>query len=121
MEPNTITRLLSLSPSQSWVRGEKRVFPNGREHTYQWGGWKLFEDTSKSDLSLEDQISSWSDVLSKLPEQIQKIRALKCNLVLDCYLEINEVASPVLDSELLAALGGLGIKVAFNIFASTPD
>lgn len=121
LEPDAITKLLSLSPSQSWSRGEKRIFPNGREQIYQWGGWKLFEDPSKSDLSLEQQISSWVEILSKCPAQLQQIKALKNNLVLDCYVEINDVVSPVLEAETLFSLGTLGLNIAFNIFPGSSD
>jgi hypothetical protein len=116
LDPNVVTEKLSLVASQSWKKGEKRTFPNGREHVYAWGGWKRFAKEQESALLLEAQLEAWFCVLSPKATVIKSLKSLGLSVTLDCYISVSNAVTAQIESELLSKLGNLGTTVALNIF-----
>lgn len=121
LDPDVVTENLSLVASQSWRRGEKRIFRSGREHVYPHGGWKLFAQEQEIPLSLELQLHAWAIRLSPKAEEIRALAASGLSVALDCYLSTANAATIQLDAKLLTTLGNLGVNVVFNVFKEEDD
>ncbi len=121
LDPDVVTENLSLAPSQSWRRGEKRIFQSGRVHVYPHGGWKLFAQEQDNPLTLELQLQAWAILLSPKAEEIKALAGSGVSVVLDCYLSTANAASIRIDAKLLAALGSLGVELCWGIFEEDDD
>jgi hypothetical protein len=117
LEPDDVTLLLELAPSQAWRRGEKRVFDSGSEHIYEWGGWKLWLDDEKKNLELEDQLAYWCELLEAKREVLHDFVRQGYWVRLDCYISTSSIAPFRLEWELQKKLVELGADLDFHVLA----
>ncbi len=117
LEPDEITRLLQLTPSQTWRRGEKKQ--STTEHVYEWGGWKLFIADDKREFPLEEQLAYWYDLLQAKRETLHEFANRDYWLRLDCYISTEATASICLDWDLQTKMVRIGVDLTLSIYALT--
>jgi hypothetical protein len=117
LEPDEVTRLLQLTPSQSWRRGERKQSTGRSEHVYEWGGWKLFIEDGKRTLNLEEQLAYWYDLLRAKREILHEFANRDYWLRLDCYISTDATASICLDWELQTKMVSIGVDLTLSIYA----
>lgn len=121
LDPERVTEILQLSPSQSWKRGEKKVFRSGRKFVYPWGGWKLFQKENTNEEGLEKQFEWWVDALASKSIQIRQLEEMQCFAVLDCYIAVPDAATAQLSPELLSKIARIGVGIELNFFADRSE
>ena len=118
LDPELITDAIGILPSQSWKRGETKIFRSGRKHVYSWGGWKLFQSDATLHVPLHKQFEYWVSLLAEKADRLRKLREMNYPAVLDCYISIDEVATETFTAELLAKIASIGVGIELNCFAS---
>ena len=117
LDPEMVTRILDMSPSKSWKRGEKKVFRDGSVHIYPWGGWKRFQSDDVLHRPLHEQLEYWVQLLAGKENALKKMCAMNCTAVLDCFVTFTNVATLSIPAGLLEKLARIGIDIEMGCFA----
>ncbi len=119
-DPGSITKLLNLSPTQTWLKGDQKSFKSGKQFVYPWSGWKLAL-TDKQFVSIEEQLGYWANLLSSKILELARIKELSCNCAIDCCLIANESIIFSLDPDLIKQYSYLGVEIAFTFVFGSGD
>ena len=121
MNPDIVTNLINLNPSQSWKKGDVKKFDSGRSFLRPFGGWKLYLPEEKLTSSLNDQLNYWCDLLMDRSESILVIKNLPCQVALNCFISTSNQALMALSSNVARQIGYLGIDLEFDFFCRFDD
>jgi len=87
VDPDVVTKILCLEPTESVRVGDSEKYDNGSEYTSHNGVWKLeLEDANRTE-TVEDQISRWVSLLEPKIEQLNQLKELGYSPYLDCIAE----------------------------------
>jgi hypothetical protein len=122
MNPDTLTKRLSLQPSRKWMVGEPRSTPKGNKlkginkGTY----WTAELHKEKSLLSrkvaLEDFLAEQLATLKKVENYFRHIRKTGGRIELFVGLFCDKNMGAEFPSSLLATMGKLGINLSLDIY-----
>ena len=119
LDPETVTRTLSMAAHKSWTRGEQKscTLPDGKvlhfESLYEQGGWKRFLPETETDRPLDDQIRYWLSELHKRRDAIHELLELGCRIELNCFAADGEFLW--LSNRELRDLAELGVDLSLTI------
>ena len=116
IEPTEISKLLCMTPSQSWRKGDRRVYKSGHVFTYKHGGWKMFAPDEERCLYVEQQILAWVARLQNKETEIDRILKDGALVVLDCYLASDGPIPLELSREIMLQVATLGLHISAHIF-----
>jgi len=117
LNPDEVTQLLHLEPSQSWRRGELKQPSIGNQSVYEFGGWKLFITDDRREQYLEKQLLHWYDLLKPKHEIFHEFNRRGFSLQLDCFITTDEAVSIYLDLELQKKLIKISVDIALSVSA----
>jgi hypothetical protein len=110
-DPDQVSKLIKLSPSYSWKKGDKRISKNGRTHVYDYAGWKLIQDKTMDKCSLEDQLRYWLKLFSNCSAQIKQFGELGYSIGIICFIVSDGFVSFSLDPNIIRGLSELGMEL----------
>jgi len=119
LDPETVTRTLSMAADKFWTRGEQQscTLPDGKvlhfESAHQVGGWKRFLPEAETDRPLDDQIRYWLSELRERGDAIHELLELGCRIELNCFAAGSEVLW--LSNRELRDLAELGVDLSLTI------
>jgi len=115
VEPDVVTRILGLEPTESVRVGDPAKYDNGSEYSSHLGIWKLeLEDANLSE-TVEDQISRWVSLLEPKIEQLNQLKELGYSPYLDCIAEPDSLSLCIAPCSLLK-LGELNISLSVWLY-----
>ncbi len=119
LDPETVTRTLSMAADRSWIRGERQSYtrPDGKvlhfKSVHEWGGWKRFLPEVETDRSLDDQIRYWLSELRERCDAIHELLELGCCIELNCFAAGSEFLQ--LSNRELRDLAELGVDLSLTL------
>ncbi len=128
LDPERVTRLLGITPQQSWKKGELQLSPRKQsemrdnviplnQSRYPWGGWKFFSDPSLKEAEIEDHIRYWCDLLLPKVDSLQTLVEQECRVEINCCI-IGDCEGVEFEPEILSVLGQLHTFVSITFYAS---
>lgn len=118
LEPQEVSTLLRMRPSDAWVRGEPKLL-RGREvgdTVHHWGGWKKFLPQGQKPRSLPQQLQYWARTLKDKAGAISELTALGYRCELNCYVGTSGTATIALPPELQKAIGDMGLTLSLDVW-----
>ena len=115
VNPEVVTQLLNLSPSESVKVGDPAEYQNGHRYTSHLGIWKLNFPNSSLGLTVEDQISQWLELLKPKSAALNQLKNEGYCPYLDCKAAPGSLSLCV-DPELLVGLGELNIALSVWLY-----
>lgn len=109
--PSTVSELLELEPSQSWMRGEEKRL--AKSTYYDWGGWKRF--SPEKDKPVEEKIDDWLKVLEGKEDAFEKMKDFGWRASLDVFVAFDEVATISLSNDISRKIGELNLELDFSL------
>ena len=117
LSPEEITRTLGIEPTGARPRDVKSKYKHRREqHYWCWSSRNQVE--SQDGLIHICRITSLLD--GKL-EQLDRLRAVGCDIDICCYWVSSGQGGPFLDVEVLRALADLKIEIWWDIYFGTEE
>ena len=119
LDPETVTRTLSMAADNTWIRGERQswTLPDGKvlhfESVHEEGGWKRFLPEAETDRPLDDQIRYWLSELRERRDAIHELLELGCRIELNCFAADGEFLW--LSNRELRDLAELGVDLSLTI------
>jgi Domain of unknown function (DUF4279) len=114
-EPSAITKLLGLNPSESWKTGDQVRHVDGEVTVRRSSGWKLIQEETKSELSLNDQLQYWTTLLASRATELKQIREQGYQISLICFVICGNSPTFDLAAKTIASLGVLGVDLEFEM------
>ena len=125
LDPDWVTELLDLVPSQAWRKGQsKRITGYDGETrfydgTYEWGGWKLWLPEEMREMPLLSQLAHWSQILKERAAEVSELKQQGFMLELNCSVS-SRVTTVQVPSDLQGLLGGLGVDLDITFYSHRP-
>ena len=117
LDPERITGLLGIEPSQIQIRGRVYTTSIGQEFTPQLGGWFL---STKGIIASRDVRRHVAWILDRFAGKDQILRSLQAEgyrMDIFCYwLSADGHGGPILSPEIMRRLGELELEVGFDIY-----
>ena len=115
VDPDLVTRVLCIEPTELLRFGELGKYYNGAEYISQVGLWKLeLENTNQAEI-VEDQISRWISLLEPKIEQLNQLEKLGYSPYLECIAEPGSL-SLCIEPPSLQKLGELNISLSVWLY-----
>ncbi|WP_398312393.1 DUF4279 domain-containing protein [Zoogloea sp.] len=115
VNPDDVTRLLDLTPTQSVKVSDSAEYENGHRYISHLGIWKLELLNANVDHTIEEQIDQWIDLLSPRSEALSHLKGLGYRPYLDCKAASGSL-SLCIEPELLVRLGELNISLSVWLY-----
>lgn len=115
VDPQTITRVTGLAPTESVSIGDPLKFENEFERSSDLGIWKLDLTGDSKDDSVEEQIAAWLVQLEPIGKAFSELIALGYAPYLDCKAGQHSL-SLCLEPAVLVRLGRLGISLSIWLY-----
>ena len=111
VDPNIITRLLDISPTESRAVGELIRDGARSGQTSHLGLWKANLPNLSPQLSIEDQLSKWVEFLEPKVAAFERLRELDYHGYIDCK-PASASLSLCIEPELLMELAKLNVALS---------
>jgi len=115
VDPDLVTELLGLSPSEALKIGDITRIWGGPEATSQMGVWKLDLPDPQSGDTVEEQLTRWVELLEPKAAALAKLRAADYAPYIDCNAERGSL-SLCFDPAQLLALGRMGVSLSIWLY-----
>ncbi len=111
VDPDVVSRMLGLTPSEAIRVGEVAERWNGTRYTSHLGLWKMSLPKSDPHRTIEEQIGSWIELLQPRSLALNELRGLGYAPYLDCKGEKGSL-SVCMEPDVLTSLGELKISLS---------
>ena len=122
LDPDRVTGLLGIEPSQTQVRGQVLTRSTGRPFTPPIGGWFL---STKGVIVSKDIRRHVDWILDRLAGKDQVLRSLQAEgnrMDVFCYwLSASGHGGPILSPAIMRRLGELELEIGFDIYGPYDD
>ena len=123
LEPNYVSKILGLEPSESQYKGEKRVTSTNREYKAKIGVWSLSARSESSDLSVLIE-----EVTTKIGDKAPLISSIAGvqEAYMDIFVAVDSDDSGggtcefQLSPTITRALGQVGVPIRFTVAVVNP-
>lgn len=115
VDPDVVSRMLDLAPSESIKVGEPAKHLNGARYTSHLGTWKLNLPKANSDQTVEEQIGFWVELLRPKSLALNELIGMGYTPYLDCKAEAGSL-SLCIEPDLLASLGELNVSLSVWLY-----
>ena len=115
VDPDLVTRLLDLKPSEARRVGDPAVHMNGAQYISHLGLWKLILPNCDPQSTVEQQIELWIDLLRPRSVALAQLREMDYSPYLDCKAEARSL-SLCIEPESLRLLGELHISLSVWLY-----
>ena len=115
VDPDVVSRMLELAPSESVKVGEPAVHLNGERYISHLGTWKFNLPSAKEDQTIEEQIGLWVELLRPKTLALNELRGMGYCPYLDCKAEAGSL-SLCIEPDLLASLGELNVSLSIWLY-----
>jgi hypothetical protein len=117
LDPDSVTQLLGITPSESWRAGEPlevsgHLIKTARDE----GGWKYHFDRDRRDASVEFQLEAWTHILHDKTDALKHLRSEGNYCRLSWFAASGATVSIVIPSEMQLELARLGLDWEISIF-----
>lgn len=112
VDPDLVTRLLDLSPTQSFRVGDQYEWQAGTRIS-SVGLWKMRLTATAECDTVEQQLAAWLELLQPRAKALERLVVLDYHPYVDCKAEPRSL-SLCIDPDLLSGLGAL--KVALSVW-----
>ena len=119
VNPNDVTRLLGLTPSESVSVGDTAVRDNGHQYISHLGIWKHHLINADFTHTVEEQIAQWLKLLEPKSAALSQLKALGYRPYLDCKADQGSLSLCV-EPDLLVQLGKLNIALSVWLYEQSP-
>lgn len=125
LDPDRVTELLDLAPSQAWRKGQNKSITGYDGETrsydgiYEWGGWKLWLPEEMRAMPLLSQLMHWSQILKERAAEVLELKEQGFTLELNCSVS-GRVYTVQVPSALQASLGCLGVDLDLTFYSHRP-
>lgn len=122
LDPDQVSEVLSLVPSQAWRKGEKKKYTRWDgtvvvfDSIHEWGGWKLWLSGELKQIPLDAQLNHWLQILNERSAEIKQLKENGFEITLDCTLT-TRVHCLHLPAVLQARLGELGVDLEVTVYS----
>jgi len=117
LDPDTISRLLELRPTQSQRRGEPHNTQATRPVPLRVGAWFLSTRDVSQSRDVRFHIDLLLGMLSEKDDAIRQLAAQGCELRISCYWRsYSGHGGPMMWPETMGRLAELGIEVSFDVY-----
>nr|WDE41601.1 hypothetical protein [uncultured bacterium] len=122
IDPDEITKILSLAPTRKWLAGENRTTPKGTllegyyKESYWCGPFQEYEKYDSVNFELEECIDEFTNNFQKHSDFFNEIRSTGGSVELFVGLFIDGNSGIVFPSSLLSSLGGLCVDLSLDIY-----
>ena len=117
LEPDRVTRLLGIEPSESQVKGAAYINSIGREKMAEIGGWFLSTEGVIASRDLRRHVDCILDKLVGKDESLKRLQADGNEIDVFCYwLAAEGHGGPTLSPAIMRRLGELEIEIGFDIY-----
>lgn len=115
VDPNVVSRMLDLAPTESVKVGEPAERLNGARYISHLGTWKLDLPKANTDQTVEEQIGLWVELLRPKSLALKELRGMGYCPYLDCKAEAGSL-SLCIEPDLLASLGELHVSLSIWLY-----
>lgn len=115
VDPDVVSRLLDLNPSETRKVGDPAVHMNGAPYISHIGLWKLILPNCDQQSTIEQQIVMWIDLLRPRSRVLAQLREMDYSPYLDCKAEASSL-SLCIEPESLRLLGELQVSLSVWLF-----
>ncbi len=115
VDPDVVSQMLDLVPSESVKVGESAEHLNGARYTSHLGTWKLNLPKANPDQAVEEQIGLWVELLRPKSLALNKLRGMGYCPYLDCKAEAGAL-SLCIEPNLLASLGEMNVSLSIWLY-----
>lgn len=115
VDPDVVSRMLDLAPSESMKVGEPAEHLNGARYISHLGTWKLNLPKANADQTVEEQIGLWVELLRPKSLALSELRGMGYCPYLDCKAEAGSL-SLCIEPDLLALLGELNVSLSIWLY-----
>ena len=117
LDPERITVLLGIEPSQIQIRGRVHTTSIGKEFTATIGGWFLSTKGITASRDVRRHVAWILDRLAGKDEILRSLQAEGCRMDIFCYwLSADGHGGPTLSPAIMRRLGELEIELGFDIY-----
>jgi hypothetical protein len=113
LDSERITRVLNISPTRTWKKGETIDTVRGQAPASS-GGW-FFYSTSTAENDLERTLQTLLTSLAPCSEAIHQLKKEGFWIDICCNISSDDVVGFILSPHLLAQLVGLELEIDFSI------
>lgn len=114
VDPDVVSRMLNLAPSESVKVGEPAAQVNGVRCISPLGTWTFNLPSAHADQTVEEQIGVWVELLGPKSLALKELRGRGYCPYLDCKAEAGSL-SVCIEPELLASLGKLNVPRSIGL------
>ncbi len=112
VDPGEIGRTLAIEGTRLRPIQPASKYKHERDyHHWSWSTEKLVEGADG-----EVHLSAITSLLHGKREQLDELRAKGCDIDIFCYWVSSGQGGPSLNSELLLAIGGLGLSISWDVY-----
>ncbi len=117
LDPQRITGLLGIDPSQMQVRGMVHFTSIGKEFLPPIGGWFLSTRGKIASRDVRRHVAWILDKLAGKDEILRNLQAEGCRMDILCYwLSADGHGGPTLSPGIMRRLGDLELEIGFDIY-----
>ena len=122
LDPDRITGLLGIEPSQTQVKGLVHTRANGAEFTPPIGGWFLSTQGVIDSRDVRRHVDWILDKLAGKDETLTRLQDEGNRMDIFCYwLSANGHGGPTLSPAIMRRLGELELEIGFDIYGPYDD
>ena len=115
VDPDVVSRLLDLNPSEALKVGDPAVHTNGAPYISHLGLWKLNLPNCDQQSTVEQQIALWIDLLRPRSAALAQLKDMDYSPYLDCKAEARSL-SLCIEPESLKLLGELQVSLSVWLY-----
>ncbi len=117
LDPERITSLLGIEPSQIQVRGRARTTSIGKDFTPPIGGWFLSTKGINTSRDVRRHVAWILDRLAGKDDILRSLQADGCRMDIFCYwLSADGHGDPIPSPAIMRRLGELELEIRFDIY-----
>jgi uncharacterized protein DUF4279 len=124
LDPDLVTTLLGVEPSESYCKGDYWRFRSNTENPYKpssltirTGTWRLDMDKEKRwSWDAAAQLEYWRAFLVSRGGAIRELQSLGYEIMVDCFIDEGPVVYLDLPAELMRSFGNLGVALKFGFY-----
>ena len=122
LDPERITGLLGIQPSQTQVKGRAYTKPSGREFTPPIGGWFLSTEGLIASKDVRRHVDWILDRLTGKEETLRRLQAEGNSMDILCFwMSADGHGGPTLSPGIMRRLGELELEIGFDIYGPYDD
>jgi hypothetical protein len=116
LEPEKVTALLGLRPTESQKKGE--LWENGStQKQYKLGGWFLSSEFSSESRDVRRHLHWLLGKIKSKEKQLKKLQHEGCRMDISCYwVSVSGHGGPTLSPKIMRELSDLNIEVWFDVY-----